>query len=73
MRWRWIAGHGGDNNGASGKQTKILEKNFTLLISKELQQALLEEKAAVLMTREKDTSYNMPDRILMLQQEVRIF
>jgi len=69
MRVAVDAGHGGDNNGASGKQTKILEKNFTLLISKELQQALLEEKAAVLMTREKDTSYNMPDRILMLQQE----
>jgi N-acetylmuramoyl-L-alanine amidase len=69
MRVAVDAGHGGDNNGASGNKTKILEKNYTLLIAKELHQALLEEKAAVLMTREKDTSYNMPDRILMLQRE----
>lgn len=69
MRVAVDAGHGGDNNGASGNKTKILEKNYTLLMAKELKQALLEEKASVLMTREKDTSYNMPDRILMLQQE----
>jgi N-acetylmuramoyl-L-alanine amidase len=69
MRVAVDAGHGGDNNGASGIKTKILEKNYTLLMAKELKKALLEEKASVLMTREKDTSYNMPDRILMLQQE----
>ena len=69
MRVAVDAGHGGDNNGASGIKTKILEKNYTLLMAKELKQALLDEKASVLMTREKDTSYNMPDRILMLQQE----
>jgi N-acetylmuramoyl-L-alanine amidase len=69
MRVAVDAGHGGDNNGASGLKTKIMEKNYTLLIAKELQQSLLDEKASVLMTREKDTSYNMPDRILMLQQE----
>ena len=69
MRVAVDAGHGGDNNGATGLKTKIMEKNYTLLIAKELQQSLLDEKASVLMTREKDTSYNMPDRILMLQQE----
>lgn len=69
MRVAVDAGHGGDNNGATGLKTKIMEKNYTLLIAKELQQALLEEKAAVYMTREKDTSLNMPDRILLLQQE----
>ncbi len=69
MRVAVDAGHGGDNNGASGIKTKILEKDYTLLMANELKQALMDEKASVLMTREKDTSYNMPDRILMLQQE----
>ena len=73
MRVAVDAGHGGDNNGASGKQTKILEKNYTLLIAKELQQALLEEKAAVLMTREKDTSYNMPEHLMKMQKAEREF
>ncbi len=69
MRVAVDAGHGGDNNGATGAKTKIQEKNYTLLIAKELQQALQEEKATVYMTREKDTTLDMPDRILMLQQE----
>ena len=30
------AGHGGDNNGADGITSKVLEKNYTLLIAKEL-------------------------------------
>jgi N-acetylmuramoyl-L-alanine amidase len=37
----WVdAGHGGDNNGASGVKTGILEKNYTLMIAKELQNIL---------------------------------
>ncbi len=61
------AGHGGDNNGADGVTTKILEKNYTLLIAKELQAALLKKKARVFMTRTKDTSLSMPERTEMLK------
>lgn len=63
------AGHGGDNNGATGVITKILEKNYTLLFAKQLERLLLNEEANVFMTRNKDTSLNMPDRIMMLQKE----
>jgi N-acetylmuramoyl-L-alanine amidase len=61
------AGHGGSNNGASGGTTNILEKKYTLLIAKELQRELQEEKATVFMTREKDTTLNMPERIDMIK------
>ena len=61
------AGHGGDNKGADGVTTKVLEKEYTLIIAKELQAALLKKKAIVIMTREKDTSLTMPERILMLK------
>ena len=63
------AGHGGDNNGATGITTKILEKNYTLLFAKQLERLLLNEEANVFMTRDKDTSLSMPDRIMMLQKE----
>lgn len=63
------AGHGGDNNGARGITTKILEKEYTLLFAKQLEKLLLDEKAAIFMTRDKDTTLNMPDRILTLQKE----
>jgi N-acetylmuramoyl-L-alanine amidase len=63
------AGHGGDNNGARGVTTKILEKEYTLLFAKQLEKLLLDEKAAIFMTRDKDTTLNMPDRILTLQKE----
>jgi N-acetylmuramoyl-L-alanine amidase len=63
------AGHGGDNAGADGVTSKVLEKNYTLLIAGQLQKAL---KAAgvkqVFMTRTKDTSLSMPERIAMLKQ-----
>lgn len=61
------AGHGGDNVGASGATSKILEKDYTLLIAKELEKTL--KKAGVkkvFMTREKDTSLSMPERMEML-------
>ncbi len=61
------AGHGGDNTGASGDKTKILEKNYTLRIAKELQKELLLEGADVFMTRTKDTTLSMPERIEMLK------
>lgn len=63
------AGHGGDNNGASGAATGILEKKYTLLIAKELEKELLDKNACVFMTRRKDTSLSMPERIEMLQKE----
>lgn len=63
------AGHGGENNGATGTKTGIREKDYTLLIAKELEKVLKEEKAKVFMTREKDTTLSMPERIAMLQQE----
>jgi N-acetylmuramoyl-L-alanine amidase len=61
------AGHGGSNNGASGGTTNIPEKKYTLLIAKELQRELQEEKATVFMTREKDTTLSMPERIDMIK------
>jgi N-acetylmuramoyl-L-alanine amidase len=61
------AGHGGDNSGASGVTTKALEKDYTLLMAKQLQQALLRKKAKVFMTRDKDTSLNMVERTEMLK------
>jgi N-acetylmuramoyl-L-alanine amidase len=61
-------GHGGDNAGASGVTSAVLEKNYTLLIAKQLQATL--KKAGVkqiYMTRDKDTSLGMPERIEMLK------
>lgn len=63
------AGHGGDNNGASGIKTGIQEKKYTLLIAKQLEKELLEKNATVFMTRTKDTSLSMPERIDMVQKE----
>jgi len=63
------AGHGGDNMGATGVTTNIMEKEYTLLIAKELQAALLRKKANVIMTREKDTSLTMPQRIQFLREK----
>ena len=62
------AGHGGDNIGASGVNG-TLEKEYTLVIAKELQKTL--KKAGVkqvFMTRLKDTSLSMPERVAMLRQ-----
>jgi len=63
------AGHGGDNSGASGVNTKILEKNYTLLIAEQLRKTLkLAGVQRIFMTRTKDTSLSMPERIEMLRQ-----
>lgn len=61
------AGHGGENSGADGITTKVLEKNYTLLFAKQLQAALLKKKARVFMTRIKDTSLSMVERNEMLR------
>ena len=63
------AGHGGSNSGAEGVTTRIAEKKYTLLIAKELEKKLLEEKATVFMTRDKDTSLSMLERTEMARKE----
>jgi N-acetylmuramoyl-L-alanine amidase len=69
MRIAIDAGHGGTNSGADGVTSKVLEKEYTLLIAKDLQKVL---KAAgvrkVFMTRTIDTSLDMPERIMLLRQ-----
>jgi N-acetylmuramoyl-L-alanine amidase len=62
------AGHGGDNSGARGVATGILEKNYTLLIAKQLQAELIKNGAHVFMTREKDTALSMEERVLAVRQ-----
>jgi N-acetylmuramoyl-L-alanine amidase len=63
------AGHGGDNTGTTGVTSIIQEKDYTLLIAKELELELIKRKARVVMTREKDTSLSMEERIEMLTQQ----
>ncbi len=63
------AGHGGDNNGASGTKTGILEKKYTLLIAKQLERVLSEKEATVFMTRTKDTAIGMVERTEMIKKE----
>ena len=63
------AGHGGDNNGASGIATGILEKKYTLLIAKQLERELLDKEARVFMTRTKDTAIGMIERTEMIKKE----
>ena len=62
------AGHGGDQAGATGITSKISEKDYTLLIAKELEKALIKKKANVLMTREIDTTLSMPERLSYLNK-----
>ncbi|HET7117987.1 MAG TPA: N-acetylmuramoyl-L-alanine amidase [Hanamia sp.] len=60
------AGHGGDNIGARGGTSGIQEKDYTLLIAKELERQLIKKKANVVMTRIKDTTLSMFERIQFL-------
>lgn len=62
------AGHGGSNKGAFGL-TGVMEKDMTLLIAKELQQALEAEGATVIMTRTKDTTYDNHDRLSFYKEK----
>lgn len=60
---------GSASGGANGGIVPVLEKEYTLVIAKELQKAL--KKAGVkqvFMTRTKDTSLSMPERVAMLRQ-----
>lgn len=63
------AGHGGDNTGARGITSRIREKDYTLLIAKELSRQLIKKKANVIMTRVKDTTLSMFERIQFLDQQ----
>jgi N-acetylmuramoyl-L-alanine amidase len=62
------AGHGGTNLGATGVNSGILEKNYTILFGKELQKILKKQKIKVLMVRETDTTIENKDRVLWAQQ-----
>lgn len=63
-------GHGGTNLGAAGNTTHILEKNYTLLFSKELKKYLNTKGIQdVVLTRDADTSLDMKDRIIFGQQQ----
>ncbi len=66
------AGHGGNNEGALGIAGKY-EKEFTLLIAKEVEKILQAEGAAVIMTRKSDISYENLDRLKMLRKNMPDF
>jgi N-acetylmuramoyl-L-alanine amidase len=63
------AGHGGTNHGATGSTNDIEEKNYTLLIAKDLENELHDKKAKVLMTRVNDTTLSMYERMTFLNQQ----
>jgi len=64
------AGHGGTNIGASGVNSKILEKDYTLLFAKELEKTFHKSGIKqVFMTRDIDTTLDMEERILTLRKE----
>ena len=62
------AGHGGSNTGAAGMSSRVLEKDYTLLMAKEFEKALKKKGTRnVFMTRISDTTLDMPARILALR------
>lgn len=63
------AGHGGEQTGTEGITPKIFEKDYTLLIAKEVQSILLAKNVKVIMTREKDTTLSMYERITFLNEQ----
>lgn len=64
------AGHGGTNTGAAGLNTKVLEKDYTLLMAKELEKHFRKAGSKnIFMTRTTDTTLDMPDRILTLREQ----
>jgi N-acetylmuramoyl-L-alanine amidase len=67
MRIAIDAGHGGDNNGTAGVIHGIPEKTYTLNIAKELEKILRKTGVTqVFMTRTKDTSLSIADRLEMV-------
>lgn len=63
------AGHGGANAGATGLNSKIKEKDYTLKIALQLQRQLERKGFRVFMTRTEDVDINMVDRTMMLRQQ----
>ncbi len=63
------AGHGGNNSGASGTKTKAIEKEYTLLFAKALEKNLKKLGIKTIMTRTTDTSFDIKDRVLFLQEK----
>ncbi|MEO9211180.1 MAG: N-acetylmuramoyl-L-alanine amidase, partial [Ginsengibacter sp.] len=63
------AGHGGSNVGTDGITTGVKEKDYTLLYAKELEKQLKLKHVKVIMTREKDTTLSMYERLTSLDQE----
>ena len=61
--------HGGSNTGAGGP-TGVLEKELTLKVALNLQQALLNEGAKVIMTRTTERSFENNDRILFFRDSL---
>jgi N-acetylmuramoyl-L-alanine amidase len=63
------AGHGGSNTGAAGMKSRVLEKDYTLLIAKRLESELKRKgNRSLFMTRSVDTTLDMPERIRMLKE-----
>ncbi|QEC41253.1 N-acetylmuramoyl-L-alanine amidase [Pseudobacter ginsenosidimutans] len=62
------AGHGGSNLGASGKNSKVLEKNLTLQYAKALEKLLNQKGATVVMTRTTDADVTQPERAALLRK-----
>ena len=63
------AGHGGTNLGADGLTSKVLEKEYTLKIAKEVEAVLKKKGATVYMTRLHDTDLSMVERTMMLREQ----
>jgi N-acetylmuramoyl-L-alanine amidase len=63
------AGHGGDNNGTSNAARTMQEKKYTLQIAKELEDQLTSAGVTqIFMTRTKDTSLSMIERLEMIKE-----
>ncbi|HTN08593.1 N-acetylmuramoyl-L-alanine amidase [Agriterribacter sp.] len=63
------AGHGGTNTGATGVTSNVKEKDYALNIAQAVNKLLKRKKVATYMTREKDTTLGMPERVEMLRAE----
>lgn len=64
------AGHGGNNAGAESSKYHVVEKEATLLFAKALEKNLKKLGVKkVVMTRNNDSSFDIKDRVLFLQQQ----
>ena len=63
------AGHGGSNEGATGINTGVHEKDYTLMIAKQVEKYFRKKHVQVYMTRTSDTDLTMTERTLLLRQQ----